>query len=434
MAIFTWTARGLLRTPESIATPCSVKAKGEYIRCFPRPVFKVAICDLRKSVHSPFDRVIASLMSLMNVEGGYFVKTGGESPPVAPKDPPDALPSGASETAPRSPQSNGISLLCKRYAAMSAKGKEDSFRDFVLDQLHSLGDIRCRAMFGGYGLYLGEDFFGIVYDGRLYFKTDEGTRKKYERNGMGPFAPSETQVLKNYFEVPEEVLEDAEELTVWAREAAARKGKRKAPAVPSGRGSCLLAAPGSLRIQQEDLQKLRHVGNEWHRRHAEVVAGPGVHPVFSQDELFRCTFLEQSSNEGDRTQRVLLARGSDPMVEAFRHRSRSGGAPANASSRPSGPRRLRRLRVPWHVRRSSPAEQKPVPGRVFPDGGVLAPQGGGPGIPGLPGGGWNTGCVIPHVRHGFPHLRQSTRDPQVRGAFLPEYRKSLPFGNTAAEP
>ncbi len=120
---------------------------------------------------------------------------------------------------------------------MSVKGKEDSFRDFVLDQLHALGDILCRAMFGGYGLYLGEDFFGIVYDGRLYFKTDEGTRKKYERNGMGPFTPSETQVLKNYFEVPEEVLEDAEELTAWAREGAARKGKRKAPAVPSGRGS-----------------------------------------------------------------------------------------------------------------------------------------------------------------------------------------------------
>lgn len=120
---------------------------------------------------------------------------------------------------------------------MSAKGKEDSFRDFVLDQLPALGDIRCRAMFGGYGLYLGEDFFGIVYDGRLYFKTDGGTRGKYERSGMGPFAPSETQVLKNYFEVPGEVLEDAEELTAWAREAAARKGKGKAPAVPSGRGS-----------------------------------------------------------------------------------------------------------------------------------------------------------------------------------------------------
>ncbi len=113
---------------------------------------------------------------------------------------------------------------------MNAKRKADSFRDFVLDQLHALGGLRCRAMFGGYGLYLGEDFFGIVYDGRLYFKTDEGTRKKYEGSGMGPFAPSETQILKNYLEVPGEVLEDTEEVTAWAREAASRKRKGKAPA------------------------------------------------------------------------------------------------------------------------------------------------------------------------------------------------------------
>lgn len=67
--------------------------------------------------------------------------------------------------------------------------KEDSFRDFVLDQLRSLEGIRCRPMFGGHGLYLGEDFFGIVYDGRLYFKTDESTRMEYRDRGMGPFAP-----------------------------------------------------------------------------------------------------------------------------------------------------------------------------------------------------------------------------------------------------
>ena len=113
---------------------------------------------------------------------------------------------------------------------MSAKRKEDSFRDLVLDQLSPLGGIGCRSMFGGYGLYLGADFFGIVYDGRLYFKTDEATREKYTSRGMGPFAPSETQVLKNYYEVPEEILEGGEELCSWAREAAARKGKKKAPA------------------------------------------------------------------------------------------------------------------------------------------------------------------------------------------------------------
>jgi hypothetical protein len=36
---------------------------------------------------------------------------------------------------------------------MCSKIKEDSYRDFVLDQLRSLEDVTCRAMFGGYGLY-----------------------------------------------------------------------------------------------------------------------------------------------------------------------------------------------------------------------------------------------------------------------------------------
>src|SRR4030067_521054 len=64
-----------------------------------------------------------------------------------------------------------------------------------------------------------EDFFGIVYDGRLYLKTDETTREKYRGCGMGPFAPSEKQVLKSYYEVPEEIVEEERELASWAREA-----------------------------------------------------------------------------------------------------------------------------------------------------------------------------------------------------------------------
>lgn len=105
--------------------------------------------------------------------------------------------------------------------------KEDSFRDFVLDQMHLLAGVSCRSMFGGYGLYLGEAFFGIIHDGRLYFKTDGTTREKYRESGMGPFAPSETQVLTSYYEVPEEIVEDDERLASWAKEAAARKGKGK---------------------------------------------------------------------------------------------------------------------------------------------------------------------------------------------------------------
>lgn len=96
----------------------------------------------------------------------------------------------------------------------------DSFRDFVLEQLAALDSLRCKRMFGGYGLYCGEQFFGIVYDGRLYFKTHPDTLPDYLSRHAEVFAPSEKQVLKNYREVPVDILEEAELLAAWAKQAA----------------------------------------------------------------------------------------------------------------------------------------------------------------------------------------------------------------------
>jgi DNA transformation protein len=49
---------------------------------------------------------------------------------------------------------------------------DDSFKEFVLDQLGALQELRARAMFGAHGIYCGDKFFGILHEGRLFFKTD----------------------------------------------------------------------------------------------------------------------------------------------------------------------------------------------------------------------------------------------------------------------
>jgi DNA transformation protein len=95
----------------------------------------------------------------------------------------------------------------------------DSFVEFVTDQLHRLGDVRSRAMFGGHGLYQGNRFFGIVHNGRLYFRTSPQTVDRYVQHGMKPFRPSARQSLKSYYEVPVDVIEDDGKLVSWAREA-----------------------------------------------------------------------------------------------------------------------------------------------------------------------------------------------------------------------
>ena len=98
--------------------------------------------------------------------------------------------------------------------------KTDSFKDFVLDQLSDLRGVTCRAMFGGFGLYRGAVFFGIIHKSRLYFKTDDRTRSAYLEKGMKPFRPNRKQTLKTYYEVPVEVMEDAGQLVGWAGQAA----------------------------------------------------------------------------------------------------------------------------------------------------------------------------------------------------------------------
>ena len=75
-------------------------------------------------------------------------------------------------------------------------------------------------MFGGHGLYSGEVFFGILSDGRLYFKTHTDTLPDYLAFHAAVFASSEKQGLKNYREVPLDILENSAQLAAWAQKAA----------------------------------------------------------------------------------------------------------------------------------------------------------------------------------------------------------------------
>ena len=104
---------------------------------------------------------------------------------------------------------------------------DDSFKDFVLDQLRDLDDVEARRMFGGFGLYQDETFFGIVHKGCLYFKIDETTVAEYRKRKMKAFRPNAKQTLKSYYQVPVEVIEDRDHLAQWA-ETAIGCQKRKA--------------------------------------------------------------------------------------------------------------------------------------------------------------------------------------------------------------
>ena len=83
--------------------------------------------------------------------------------------------------------------------------------------------VTSKAMFGGHGLFKDEIMFAIVdSEGRLYLRADSSTAAAFEAAG------STQHARMPYWEVPEPIREDTEQLREWASAAAevAARGRR----------------------------------------------------------------------------------------------------------------------------------------------------------------------------------------------------------------
>jgi len=106
----------------------------------------------------------------------------------------------------------------------------EGYRTYIAEQLATLPELSTRRMFGGIGLYSVDWFFALIDDDVLYFKVDDTNRDDYVSRGMKAFMPSPGSPTFGYFQVPAEVIEEAEELARWARrsvEVAQRAGLKK---------------------------------------------------------------------------------------------------------------------------------------------------------------------------------------------------------------
>ena len=108
------------------------------------------------------------------------------------------------------------------------------FVKYLLDMLSDLGDVRSRAMFGGYGIYHGGVMIGLIASGVFYLKVDDENRAAFEAAGSRPFTyrrKGKTKaVAMSYWEVPVDVLESREALCEWAHEAHAAAVRSRAKA------------------------------------------------------------------------------------------------------------------------------------------------------------------------------------------------------------
>lgn len=106
------------------------------------------------------------------------------------------------------------------------------FHDYVVqDVLGHLPNLRSKAMFGGYGIYLDGSIFAIITDdSMLRFKVDNSNRQQYIDLGSTPFVYTGHKDRKpttmNYYVVPEEIMEDREKVTDWAYQSSELNKKK----------------------------------------------------------------------------------------------------------------------------------------------------------------------------------------------------------------
>ena len=96
----------------------------------------------------------------------------------------------------------------------------NGYRTYIIEQLGAVPALSTRRMFGGVGLYSGEWFFALIDDDVLFFKVDDANREDYVSRGMKAFMPIPGKASFGYYQVPADVIEEAEELTRWARRSA----------------------------------------------------------------------------------------------------------------------------------------------------------------------------------------------------------------------
>lgn len=104
---------------------------------------------------------------------------------------------------------------------MSASNAEKEFVLYVTEQMQLLGQVYAKSMFGGHGLFFDGLMFALIADNILYLKVDKVSKDEFVNHKLEAFTyiKKGKEFAMSYFQAPEDALEDAEVMRLWANKA-----------------------------------------------------------------------------------------------------------------------------------------------------------------------------------------------------------------------
>lgn len=107
-----------------------------------------------------------------------------------------------------------------------------SYLDYLKDLFAPFGDITIRKMFGAAGVYCDGAIFAITGDDGVWLKVDDVTRAEFESAGLEPFKvefDNGKSGTMSYYNAPEDIFDDNDELTRWTELALGASRRAKKP-------------------------------------------------------------------------------------------------------------------------------------------------------------------------------------------------------------
>ena len=95
-------------------------------------------------------------------------------------------------------------------------------RDFLIDLFAAFGPVTVRRMFSGFGISVDGTNFALALRGGLYLRADDETIARFEAEGSKPFSyqtRAKTVTVGSYWQLPERLYDEPDEVTEWARAA-----------------------------------------------------------------------------------------------------------------------------------------------------------------------------------------------------------------------
>ena len=132
---------------------------------------------------------------------------------------------------------------------------DDGIGAYLTEQLASVGPVKIRRMFSGAGVFLDGLMFGLIINAALYLKADGSNQPKFASEGLAPLTYVRGNgkcVQLSYWQAPERLLDDADEMREWALTAiAAARRSAKTVSKSKSKSATTTAAkrkPRSVRL------------------------------------------------------------------------------------------------------------------------------------------------------------------------------------------